>query len=288
MQPATPVIERPRQMYTVTKSLRRTLFGKACAAVDKSTGTPVALKLSNRQRLARGVTSGGISVLENPHDEIAIMRRLQANGSHRNIISFLREHYEKEWHWMVLELAPQGELFDILSAHEVFTEQQAKFWFRQIINGVSHIHSSGVAHLDLSLENVLVGNNEAKICDFGVAKIVSPFGKFDACGDNKPGKSRYMAPEIYNGEAFDGRKADIWSLGVMLYCMVTGSPCWEAPSHSDERYKYFTDTSIRGLLSAFRINNLSEGCVDMLERLLAVDPDQRISLSQIMSHPWMV
>lgn len=281
-------VEQPRQMYTVTKSLRRTLFGKAYAAIDRATGQPVALKLSNRHLLSQGVTSDGVHVLENPHDEIDIMRRLQANGTHRNVITFLREHYEKEWHWMVLEFAAHGELFDILSAQQIFSEQQAKFWLRQIVKGVDHIHQSGVAHLDLSLENVLVSdNNEAKICDFGVAKPISPFGMFAPCGDDKPGKSRYMAPEIYNSEAFDGQKADLWSLGVMLYCMVTGSACWEAPSRSDERYSFFADTSIRGLLQAFQISNLSEGCVDLLERLLTVDAAKRITMPELLAHPWL-
>src|SRR5207244_2404946 len=142
--------------------------------------------------------------------EIATMRELQSEHIIRLIDSF--EDYACIY--MVLELAENGDLFAQLSKEQTFDEDQAKLFFRTLAQAVKDLHDGSVCHLDLSLENVLITKSGAlKVCDLGVAR--SALSEFISTqnGQFRPGKLMYMSPECSSLDQFDGRKADVYSLG---------------------------------------------------------------------------
>ncbi|EJK45135.1 hypothetical protein THAOC_36264, partial [Thalassiosira oceanica] len=129
--------------------------------------------------------------------------------------------------YLVLELVTGGELFRLLVREKGFSEDRARFFFKQLVEGVKECHGQGICHRDLKPENLLLdGNGDLKITDFGLSALhnnnenatqTSTQMLHTTCGS-----PHYVAPEILQGEGYDGRKADIWSMGVIAYVLVTG------------------------------------------------------------------
>lgn len=154
---------------------------------------------------------------------------------------------------------------------------QALQLFNQILAGVSFIHASGHAHLDLSLENVLVGaEGQLKVCDFGLAR------PSDASVKEPTGKLFYMAPELaapsLQPKSYDLRQADMFSLGVVLFMLVVGHPPFDIPSSRDPRYKLLLQEGVAALLKTFNCF-VPDGVVELLECLL-VPWQRRISVDE--------
>jgi serine/threonine protein kinase len=102
------------------------------------------------------------------------------------------------------------------------------------------------------------------------------------------GKWIYMSPEIYqNKEPFDGFAVDMWAAGVILFLMLTGFPPWERACQTDERFHYMTAGYLVQMLTEWEIG-LSSDAMDLLQRMLFIDPKDRLSLDQVRAHPWMV
>jgi len=146
---------------------------------------------------------------------------------------------------------------------------------------------SDICHLDLSLENLLLTKNRLlKICDFGLARDCKKNERFPASND-KPGKLLYMAPEIFEHKPFYGHKADIWSLGVTLFLMITGSPPWEhGPMEVDARFRYIYSGKISVVLTHWGFN-LDPHLIDLFTRILCPQ-ERRITLDEIFTHPWVI
>lgn len=183
-----------------------------------------------------------------------------------------------------MEYCPRGDLFSYLVARpdSRMTNHEALHVVLHLARGLQHLHSHNVAHRDLSLENVLVGaHGRFKICDFGFAcdarQLVADTGF----------RMYYMAPELVNGKLCDPKKADIWSLGIMLYIMITGSPLVELASTETKELRVIRDYGCRGLIEFWQLQHLfEEPTLDLLTRLLQVDPALRcVSAEQILSHP---
>jgi serine/threonine protein kinase len=179
----------------------------------------------------------------------------------------------------------------------------------------------------MSLENLLVHESGALIIDLGMclripfrgdpektggaASLASTFGNMDmnSVGDApklddsnlfcrlkprmmiKPqgtcGKWIYMSPEIYkNRQPFDGYAVDMWAAGVILFLMLTGFPPWERACQTDERFKYMTAGYLVQMLTEWEIG-ISSDAMDLLQRMLFLDPKDRLSLDQVRAHPWM-
>jgi len=150
---------------------------------------------------------------------------------------------------------------------------------------VEFIHKNGLVHLDLSLENILLTKQKVlKICDFGLAregrifKLPHPVGKLP-----------YMAPEVFAKKEFDGQKADVWSLGVILWCLVTSLALYEMPTDTDARFQRLRSgkKGIKELLKAFQVDGIPESVIDLLSGMLNVNPNQRLSIKAVLDHPWL-
>ena len=187
--------------------------------------------------------------------------------------------------------------------------------------GLENLQSAGVCHRDMSLENLLVHQNGALIIDLGMclrvplrddaSALAATMSGMNMNGSNlqnssnifvngraaprnliKPqgtcGKWIYMSPEIYlNREPFDGFAVDMWAAGVILFLMLTGFPPWERACATDERFKYMTAGYLVQMLTEWELG-LSSDAMDLLQRMLFLDPKDRLSLDQVRAHPWMV
>lgn len=158
--------------------------------------------------------------------------------------------------------------------------------FRQLVAGVQWMHSKRCCHLDLSLENVLL--NEAgvvKIIDFGVCRLYRPDNTEFRTPKGFVGKIGYCAPEVYYGKEFDGRKADIWSLGVILFVLLVGSPPYKQPCNSDNATRLLLEGGLAKLLEAWN-RPIPPQAQDLLQRIFQLEPD-RMTMEAVVAHPWV-
>jgi len=213
-------------------------------------------------------------------------------AGYKHVLRLLSEHYDSgnALHWMVLEYCPNGEFFDFVVKNKFLNEATTRHYFRQMLLGLSFMHSANICHLDFSLENLLMDDvGQIKICDFGVSRVMPEDGScFAPLAHEKPGKLRYMAPEILRGEAFDGRKADMFSLGVVLFMCLAGFPPFESAARQDPRFAMASSGRLLTMLQVLRVSErFPAGAVDLLNGLFCVDPSKRLSLQQVMNHPWV-
>lgn len=178
--------------------------------------------------------------------------------------------------YLVLEYVDQGDLFDFINSNGRLTEEGAMFYFRQIMSAMQYCHTFNICHRDLKPENILLNSkNQVKIADFGMAALHQSEGHRleTACGS-----PHYAAPELLKNRAYRGDRADIWSLGVILYAILAAS----LP---------FDDPDIRVLLAKTKKGQyempefLSLEAKDLIRRMLQVNPDTRIGLKEMWRHP---
>ena len=201
--------------------------------------------------------------------EIALMRFLD----HPHLLK-LEEVCESPRHlYIVMEYASNGELFDFLVTRRSISQDRAIRFFRQIVYGLDYLHSHGFCHRDLKPENILLNSaNQIKIGDFGFARWMRSNVAETSCGS-----PHYASPEIIKGIRYDGRCADVWSAGVIFYALLSG----RLP---------FDDQSVRNLLAKvksgqFYMPDFEAPIQDLISKMLTVDPNQRITITQIKQHP---
>jgi len=165
------------------------------------------------------------------------------------------------------------------------------------------LQSVGVCHRDLSLENVLVSNENCLIIDMGMCLYVpysDPVRQGNVTNATRGtirrlmrpqgvcGKHNYMSPEIFaNTTAFDGFSIDLWAAGVIMYIMLTGFPPYDQACQTDERFDLIVKGNLVRQLESWNIN-LSQDAGDLLQSMLQLDPRDRLTLAEVMSHPWVV
>ncbi len=210
------------------------------------------------------------------------------------------DHLEREESRNVLmivqELAAGGELFGLLT-QGAFSEPLARFYFRQLIEGLSHCHSRGVVHRDLKPENlVLDASFNLKIVDFGLAAMAPKGTVGPVVHHSGVGSQPYTAPEVYynrelySSQGYRGEPADVWSCAVILYVMLKGSPPFRRPllksigsSPRLRRCPHFT-----ALMRGRGYSRLSASAKDFLQKLFVIDPAKRLTIEQIKQDAWYV
>lgn len=258
--------------YDLVKDIGSGNFGVARLMRDKQTKELVAVKYIER----------GDKIDENVQREIINHRSLR----HPNIIRF-REVILTPTHLaIVMEYASGGELFERISNAGRFNEDEARFFFQQLISGVSYCHSMQVCHRDLKLENTLLDGSPAprlKICDFGYSKS----SLLHSQPKSTVGTPAYIAPEVLLRQEYDGKVADVWSCGVTLYVMLVGAYPFEDPDEP----KDFRKTINRILSVQYSIPDniqISEECRLLISRIFVGDPAQRITMPEIKNHVWFL
>ncbi|KAI3669862.1 hypothetical protein L6452_41314 [Arctium lappa] len=258
--------------YDLVRDIGSGNFGVARLMRDKQTKELVAVKYIER----------GEKIDENVQREIINHRSLR----HPNIVRF-RELILTPTHLaIVMEYASGGELFDRICNAGRFSEGEARFFFQQLISGVSYCHSMQVCHRDLKLENTLLDGSPAprlKICDFGYSKS----SVLHSQPKSTVGTPAYIAPEVLLRQEYDGKIADVWSCGVTLYVMLVGGYPFEDPNEP----KDFRKTIHRILHVQYSIPEniqISPECRHLISRIFVGDPSQRITMAEIKQHDWFL
>ncbi|KAL8093766.1 serine/threonine-protein kinase SRK2B-like isoform X2 [Apium graveolens] len=257
--------------FELLKDLGAGSFGSAKLMKNKETKELVAVKFIER----------GSNVTKNVAREIINHRSMR----HPNIVKFKEVLLTPTHLLIVMEYAARGELYDRVINAGRFSEDEARYFFQQLISGVSYCHSMNVSHGDLKLANVLVDGSPAprlKICDFGYSLVSSRHSKHKSI----TGTMRYIAPEVLSGKEYDGKLADIWSCGVILYVMLVGS----YPFANEEEPEKIKKTTQRIPGAQYKIPaniNISKECRDLLSRIF-VTPAMRIKIQEIKNNPWFL
>ncbi|CAG9530130.1 unnamed protein product, partial [Cercopithifilaria johnstoni] len=179
--------------------------------------------------------------------------------------------------YLVMEYASGGEVFDYLVAHGRMKEKEARAKFRQIVSAVQYLHQKNIIHRDLKAENLLLDSDmNIKIADFGFSNQFVIGNKLDTFCGSPP----YAAPELFQGKKYDGPEVDVWSLGVILYTLVSGSLPFDG-----QNLKELRERVLRG---KYRIPfYMSTDCENLLKKFLVLNPARRGTLEAIMKDRWM-
>lgn len=252
--------------YKLEKTLGKGQTGLVKTGTHCITGRKVAIKIVNKEKLSE-------SVLQKVEREIAIMKLIE----HPHVLHLYDVYENKKYLYLLLEHVSGGELFDYLVRKGRLMSKEARKFFRQIISALDFCHAHNICHRDLKPENLLLDErNNIKVADFGMASLQVEGSMLEtSCGS-----PHYACPEVIRGEKYDGRKADVWSCGVILYALLVGA----LP---------FDDDNLRNLLEkvkkgVFHIPHFVPADVQSLLRaMIEVDPAKRYSLADVFRHPWV-
>ncbi|KAF3791445.1 Calcium-dependent protein kinase 17 [Nymphaea thermarum] len=275
--PIGPVLGRPmedvRDTYTIGKELGRGQFGVTHLCTHKVTGQKFACKVIAKRRLVNKED------IEDVRREVQIMHHLSGQP---NVVELKGAYEDKHSVNLVMELCAGGELFDRIIARGHYTERAAAALLRTIVQIVHTCHSMGVMHRDLKPENFLLLSKDEraplKATDFGL----SVFFKQEDVFKDIVGTAYYIAPEVLRRRY--GPEADIWSIGVMLFILLSGSP----PFHAETEHGIF-NAILKGHIdfTSKPWPSISPGAKDLVSKMLNVDPRQRVTAFQVLNHPWI-
>ncbi|XP_070181836.1 MAP/microtubule affinity-regulating kinase 3-like isoform X23 [Littorina saxatilis] len=252
--------------YRLIKTIGKGNFAKVKLAKHVPTGKEVAIKIIDKTQL-------NPSSLQKLFREVRIMKLLD----HPNIVKIFEVIETEKTLYLVMEYASGGEVFDYLVAHGRMKEKEARAKFRQIVSAVQYCHQKHIVHRDLKAENLLLdGDMNIKIADYGFSNEFVPGNKLDTFCGSPP----YAAPELFQGKKYDGPEVDVWSLGVILYTLVSGSLPFDG-----QNLKELRERVLRG---KYRIPfYMSTDCENLLKKFLVLNPMKRLSLESIMKDKWM-
>uniref|UniRef100_A0A8C7XPH3 Si:ch211-255p10.4 n=1 Tax=Oryzias sinensis TaxID=183150 RepID=A0A8C7XPH3_9TELE len=231
------------------------------------TAQKVAIKIVNREKLSE-------SVLMKVEREIAILKLIE----HPHVLKLHDVYENNKYLYLVLEHVSGGELFDYLVKKGRLTPKEARKFFRQIISALDFCHSHSICHRDLKPENLLLDEkNNIRIADFGMASLQVG----DSLLETSCGSPHYACPEVIRGEKYDGRRADVWSCGVILFALLVGA----LP---------FDHDNLRQLLEKVKSgvfhmpHFIPPDCQSLLKGMIEVNPEKRLTLEAIQKHPWYI
>ncbi|XP_051018120.1 serine/threonine-protein kinase Chk2 [Acomys russatus] len=270
-----------RDEYIMSKTLGSGACGEVKMAFERKTCKKVAIKIISKRRFALS-SSREPDTAPSVETEIEILKKL----SHPCIIK-IKEVFDAEDYYIVLELMEGGELFDRVVGNQRLKEATCKLYFYQMLLAVHYLHENGIIHRDLKPENVLLSSQEEdcliKITDFGQSKILGETSLMRTlCGT-----PTYLAPEVLlsNGTAGYSRAVDCWSLGVILFICLSGYPPFS---------EHKTQVSLKDQITSGKYNfipevwtDVSEKALDLVKKLLVVDPKARFTTEEALSHPWL-
>ena len=246
-------------------------YGRVYLVTNKFNNKKYALKVINKNKLMQIYADCRLV-----HNEVELHSKL----NHPNIIKLYNMKETENEIQILLEYAQNGNLFDIIQKNNGLDELKAFEYFIQIVNAVYFLHQNNIIHRDIKPENILIGENDVlKLCDFVWAKEVNVNKRATFCGTME-----YMAPEIVGSEMYDF-SVDIWSLGILLYELIMG--------HSPFRSKSKKDRNIMIKIKKHDLvfdkdKNISKECIDLINRLLDVNPETRLKIKDIFEHPFIL
>ncbi|XP_012890743.1 PREDICTED: sperm motility kinase-like [Dipodomys ordii] len=251
-----------RAQYRVLRDIGEGGFAEVKLAQHLLTHTFVAIKVIPKTK----------------DDAILNMERdLMRSLDHPNVIKLYEIIETDELVCLVLEYAERGNLQDLVDTVGCMWEEEARSLFRQITHATCYCHNMGIAHRDLKLDNILLdAQGKPKLCDFGLGVRCLEGQRLQMVCGTLP----FCAPEILTHESYDGTKADVWSLGVVLYTLVVGRP----------PFRGITTVQMEKAVLKGEFGfpaHVSADFRDLVTSMVAVDPKRRPSLQRVLEHPWL-
>jgi serine/threonine protein kinase len=242
-------------------------YSTVCQATHRKTNQVFACKVLPRRNL---LDEGDHHRFQREINAMAFIR-------HENLVALYDFFWDDHNFYLIMDHCPGGDLCDYLSANGPFDEPTAALLFRQIAAGISCCHDSGIAHRDLKPDNILVDTfPKVKVSDFGLCGYLSD----DAMMHTFCGSPCYCSPECLCKVEYDGRLADVWSLGVILYLLVTGCCPWNVANTS-----LMLQQIVKG---SYRIPpTVTHECQSLISGMLRVHPSDRLTMGQVANHPWL-
>ncbi|XP_015733191.1 calcium/calmodulin-dependent protein kinase kinase 2 isoform X3 [Coturnix japonica] len=282
--------------YKLKDEIGKGSYGVVKLAYNEDDNTYYAMKVLSKKKLmrqagfprrppprgAKGASEGCLQrrgPIEQVYQEIAILKKLD----HPNVVKLVEvlDDPSEDHLYMVFELVKQGPVMEIPTLKPL-SEDQARFYFQDLIKGIEYLHYQKIIHRDIKPSNLLVGEDgHVKIADFGVS---NEFKGADALLTNTVGTPAFMAPETLSEtrKIFSGKALDVWAMGITLYCFVFG----QCP---------FMDERILSLHNKIKTQTLefpdqpevTDFLKDLIMRMLDKNPESRISVPEIKLHPWV-
>uniref|UniRef100_H3GYB0 Protein kinase domain-containing protein n=2 Tax=Phytophthora ramorum TaxID=164328 RepID=H3GYB0_PHYRM len=226
---------------------------------------------------------GADRAVDDPQQECLVAELLAKSGGHPNVVRSYFHFREHAYIYLVSELCADGDLYTHVTTPPrsgAVDERTSIDIMTQIFAGVDFLHRQlNIAHRDLSLENVLMHDGKCKISDFGLSVDAN------SCCVGRVGKDYYMAPEVVAGEEYDPVKADVWSLGIMWFVMLTGSSLVPLASVQEKAFVGLMRCGVAAVFKSWKYDDkLSRGVIDLISCMLEVDPAERIALEDILTH----
>lgn len=261
-----PVHPDSIRQYNINAEIGHGSYGTVFKAFNKANRRAYAIKVYPKANL------------KTEEEEKLFQREVDAMAyvSHPGLVS-LHDFFDDENNfYLVMDYCAGGELFDYIVKRDKLDEPTAALVFRQICSAVSYCHSFGIAHRDLKPENILVDKfPKIMITDFGLCGYLTD----DALMKTFCGSPVYTAPELLLKKEYNGKKADIWSLGVILFGIVTGEHPWRTSN---------TSAMLSQIVHAEYTfpDYLSDGVKEIITNMLSLDPNERKPLDEVLKHKW--
>ncbi|EKJ75702.1 hypothetical protein FPSE_04084 [Fusarium pseudograminearum CS3096] len=268
------------QQYTLLEKLGKGHFAEVYLCVEKTTGQRFAVKIFTKHP---GVEDR--SKTEGLQQEIGVLMGV----SHPNVLCLKDTFNERDRVYLVLELAPEGELFNFIVMKQKLSEDESRKLFVQLFQGIKYLHERNIVHRDIKPENILLvdKNLHVKLADFGLAKIIGE----ESFTTTLCGTPSYVAPEILadSKQRKYTKAVDVWSLGVVLYICLCGFPPF-----SDELYSRDFPFTLSQQIKSGRFDypspywdSVGDPALDLIDSMLIVDPEKRYTIDQCLQHPWL-
>jgi serine/threonine protein kinase len=251
--------------YEIQNIIGKGGYSTVCKCLNIENGQTYAMKISSKLNV------------DSPKLKELFQREIISGTflKHKNIVSLHDLFWDSDNFYLVEDYCSGGDLFNFIQTHELSQSQISKI-FKQIIKAVQYCHKHSVAHRDLKLENIFLTEGlKVKIGDFGLCAYVSK----DKLSKTFCGSFCYASPEIICQKQYDPRLSDIWSLGVILYALAVNDFPWEA-------------SNIHKIISLIRScsydipQSVSKPCADLISKMMKNNPNERISLDDILNHPF--
>ncbi|KAI9706300.1 MAG: Chk1 protein kinase [Bogoriella megaspora] len=289
--PSSQVARLPSNLpfRLVSKSIGVGAYASIRKAAPHNASNPVfAVKFINKDHAMRH------GRLNSKQIKLEIGLHQHVSG-HRNIIKCFNYGEDVDWHWIAMELAEGGDLFDKVEADEGVGEDIAHFYFTQLIQAISYMHSKGVAHRDIKPENILLsGEGNLKVADFGLACLFNNDGH-KKLTTTVCGSPPYIAPEILHVAAkktrdgakvgYEANLTDVWSCGIVLFVLLVGNTPWDEPTRQSYEFNEYVETQGRPEGDELW-DRIPAEPLSLLHGILKINPQDRWDLEKIRKHPW--
>ncbi|KAF2842994.1 Pkinase-domain-containing protein [Patellaria atrata CBS 101060] len=271
---------RFRQQYSIQEQLGKGHFASVYLCVEKNSGIRYAVK-----KFEKRTGPNEKSKVDGLQQEIGVLMGV----SHPSLLCLKDTFDEEDGVYLVLELAPEGELFNWIVMKQKLTEAETRKIFIQLFQAVKYLHDRNIVHRDIKPENILLIDRDlhVKLADFGLAKIIGE----ESFTTTLCGTPSYVAPEILENSNHRRytRAVDIWSLGVVLYICLCGFPPF-----SDELYSAENPYTLSQQIKQGRFDypspywdSVGDPALDLIDRMLTVNVEARITVDECLEHPWM-